>query len=94
MRGVQLVVVESPYRALAGPLTAYLDVLEAAWPPDREPPVIFVVLPEYVARHWWERVLYNQSTKQLRRVLLGRPRTVIVDVPFRREEEVRVPMPS
>ena len=33
--GVSLVVVESPYRALAGPLLAYLDVLDAAWPPDK-----------------------------------------------------------
>ncbi len=28
-----------------------------------------------------------QSTKQLRRVLLGRPHTVIVNVPYRREDE-------
>ena len=33
--GVPLVVVESPYRALVGPLLAYLDVLDAAWPPGR-----------------------------------------------------------
>ena len=33
--GVPLVVVESPYRALVGPLLAYLDVLDAAWPPDK-----------------------------------------------------------
>ena len=85
--GVQLVIVESPYRALAGPLTAYLDVLDAAWPPEREAPITFVVLPEYVARSWWERLLYNQSTKALRRVLLGRARTVIVNVPYRREDE-------
>jgi hypothetical protein len=85
--GVPLVVVESPYRALAGPLTAYLDVLDAAWPPDREAPITFVVLPEYVARSWWERLLYNQSTKSLRRRLLGRPQTVIVNVPYRRDDE-------
>jgi amino acid transporter len=85
MPGVPLVVVESPYRALAGPLSAYLDVLDAAWPPDKEAPITFVVLPEYVARHWWERLLYNQSTKSLRRILLGRPGTVVVDVPYRRE---------
>ena len=89
--GVPLVVVESPYRALAGPLTAYLDVLDAAWPPDREAPVTFVVLPEYVARHWWERLLYNQAAKRLRTVLLGRPRTVIVNVPYRREEPAAQP---
>ena len=53
--GVPLVVVESPYRALAGPLLAYLDVLDAAWPPDKPEPITFVVIPEYVARSWWER---------------------------------------
>ena len=84
--GVPLVVVESPYRALAGPLVAYLDVLDHAWPPDKEAPITFVVVPEYVARNWWERILYNQSSKRLRTILLGRPYTVVVNVPYRREE--------
>jgi amino acid transporter len=83
--GVPLVVVESPYRALAGPLVAYLDVLDQAWPPDKPEPITFVVIPEYVARSWWERVLYNQSAKRLRAVLLGRPHTVVVNVPYRRD---------
>ena len=86
MPGVPLVLVESPYRALVGPLLAYLDVLERAWPPDREEPITFVVIPEYVARHWWERILYNQSAKRLRTALLGRPHTVVVNAPYRRED--------
>ncbi|HEY3164095.1 MAG TPA: APC family permease [Candidatus Limnocylindrales bacterium] len=85
--GVPLVVVESPYRALTGPLEAYLDVLDSAWPPDKEAPITFVVVPEYVARRWWERILYNQSVKRLRSSLLGRPHTVVVNVPYRREEK-------
>jgi amino acid transporter len=84
--GVPLVVVESPYRALAGPLLAYLDVLDLTWPPDKEAPITFVVIPEYIPRHWWERLLYNQSTRRLRTILLGRPHTVVVNVPYRREE--------
>ncbi len=84
--GVPLVVVESPYRALVGPLLAYLDVLDAAWPPDKPSPITFVVIPEYVARSWWERILYNQSAKRLRTTLLGRPHTVVVAVPYRRED--------
>jgi hypothetical protein len=84
--GVPLVIVESPYRALAGPFVAYLDVLDCAWPPGKEEPITFVVVPEYVARNWWERILYNQSAKRLRTVLLGRPYTVIVNVPYRRED--------
>jgi amino acid transporter len=84
--GVPLVLVESPYRALVGPLLAYLDVLDRAWPPGKEQPITFVVIPEYVARHWWERILFNQSAKRLRAVLLGRPHTVVVNAPYRRED--------
>ncbi len=84
--GVPLVLVESPYRALVGPLLAYLDVLDRAWPPGKEQPITFVVIPEYVARHWWERILYNQSAKRLRTALLGRPHTVVVNAPYRRED--------
>ena len=86
MPGVALVVVESPFRTLVGPFLAYLDVLDRAWPPDKEEPITFVVIPEYVARNWWERILYNQSAKRLRTALLGRPNTVVVNVPYRREE--------
>jgi hypothetical protein len=43
-------------------------------------------VPEFVARHWWEQVLYNQSARRLRKALLGRPHTVVVDVPYRRED--------
>jgi amino acid transporter len=84
--GTPIVIVESPYRALAGPLQAYLDVLDRAWPPDKPAPITFVVVPEYVAKHWWERILYNQSARRLRTVLLGRPHTVVIDVPYRRDE--------
>jgi amino acid transporter len=84
---VPLVIVESPYRALVGPLIAYLDVLDQTWPADREAPVTFVIIPEYVARSWWERILYNQSAKRLRTALIGRPHTIVVNVPYRREED-------
>jgi amino acid transporter len=82
--GVPLVIVESPYRALVGPVVTYLDVLDRAWPPDKEAPVTIVVLPEYVAKHWWDRLLYNQAAKRLKAALVGRERTVIADVPYRR----------
>ena len=85
--GVPLVVVDSPYRALVGPLLAFLSVLDRAWPPDKPEPITFVVVPEYVARHWWERILYNQSVRRLRAAMLGRPHTVVVVVPYRREEQ-------
>jgi len=83
---IPLVFVESPYRALVGPLLAYLDVLDQAWPPDKDAPVTFVIVPEYVARSWWERILYNQLARRLRTALLGRRNTVVVNVPYRRDD--------
>jgi hypothetical protein len=82
---VPLVVVESPYRELVNPLLAYLDVLDQNRPEGQPEPITFVVIPEFIARHWWERLLYNQSANRLRRALLGRPRTVVVNVPYRRD---------
>jgi amino acid transporter len=90
---VPLVIVESPYRALVAPMLSYLDVLDRAWPADKEAPITFVVIPEYVARSWWERILYNQSAKRLRAALLGRPHTVVVNVPYRREATDTGPHP-
>lgn len=83
---VPLVLVESPYRALIAPVVAYLDVLDRAWPPDKEAPITFILIPEYVARSWWERMLYNQAAKQLRATLLGRAHTVVINVPYRRDD--------
>jgi amino acid transporter len=83
--GVPLVIVESPYRAVISPFIAYLDVLDQAWPPDKQEPITIVVLPEYVPRHWWDRLLYNQTARRLKAAIIGREHTVIADVPFRRE---------
>jgi amino acid transporter len=85
---VPLVIVESPFRALVAPLIAYLDVLDGTRQLEKEAPVTFIVIPEYVARHGWEQILFNQSAKRLRAALLGRPHTVVVNVPYRRDDIV------
>lgn len=83
---VPLTVVESPFRQLVAPVLAYLDVLDEASPAEQPAPITFVIIPEFVARSWWERLLYNQSARRLRTALLGRRRTVVVNVPYRRED--------
>ena len=83
--GVPLVIVESPYRAVVEPIVAYLDVLDQQADANDGSTLTIVVLPEYVAKHWWDRVLYNQTAKRLKAALVGREHTVIADVPYRRE---------
>jgi hypothetical protein len=74
----ELVVVESPYRALVGPLLRYLDALQAQ---DPGRPVL-VVLSEVVPRHWWENFLHNQTALRLKLRLFSRPNTIVADVPY------------
>jgi amino acid transporter len=73
-----LIVVESPYRALIGPLLAYMDALQEQ-APDRP---IVVVLNEVVPRHWWENLLHNQTGLRLKLRLFSRPNTIVADVPY------------
>jgi amino acid transporter len=79
----ELVVVESPFRALVGPLLRYLDALQAQ---DPERPIV-VVLSEIVPRHWWEQLLHNQTSLRLKLRLFGRPNTIVADVPYHLTEE-------
>jgi amino acid transporter len=79
--GVPLVIVESPYRQLVRPFVRYLED-EAARAGDD---VVVVLLPEYVAGHWWERFLYNQNARRIQAALLGRPNVLVAAVPYRRD---------
>ena len=78
---VPLVIVESPYRSLVGPLLAYLDEVDRQRPDD----TLTVVLPEYIARHWWEQALHNQTALRIKAALLFRPGTVVTSVPYHLE---------
>jgi hypothetical protein len=78
--GVELLVLESPYRELVQPLIRYLEMLAAR---DTET-VIIVLVPERIIRHWWERFLYNQNAHRIRDALTGQAGILVADVPFRR----------
>ena len=67
-----LVILESPYRALIPPLLQKQE-------PERS---ITVVLSEFVPRHPWEYLLHNQAALRLKLRLFFRPNTVVIDVPY------------
>ncbi len=79
--GVPLVIVESPYRKLVRPFVRYLEFTARQ---DRDE-LIVVILPEYVARHRWERILFNENARRIRDELLGNPNILVAQVPFRRD---------
>src|SRR5690606_19085697 len=78
---IPLVIIESPYRAVVGPLLRYIDEIDRQRPDD----TVTVVLPEFIARHWWEHFLHNQTALRIKAALLFRPGTVVTSVPYHLE---------
>ena len=78
--GVQLVIIEAPYRTLVGPLLRYVDAIERRHPEGAT--IVTVLLPEFIPAHWWEHLLHTQTALMLKGALLFRPRTVVTSIPY------------
>jgi hypothetical protein len=84
-QGIPLVVLESPYRSLTGPLLQFLMELKR----NENADLVTVVLPEYVPDHWWEHVLHGQSAQFLKLALLFTPGFVVTSIPIHEYALVR-----
>lgn len=76
--GVELAIIESPYRSLSGPLLAFIYASKEIYPHD----TLTVVLPEFIVAHWWEHFLHNQTALRLKAALLFQPGVVVANVPY------------
>jgi hypothetical protein len=75
---VPLVVLDSPYRDMTGPVLDYIRRLRKQSPRD----VVTVFIPEYVVGRWWEHILHNQSALRLKARLLFEPGVMVTSVPW------------
>jgi hypothetical protein len=78
--GVELVIIESPFRALIGPLMRYIDAVERRHAEGTAQ--VTVLLPEYIPARWWEYFLHTHTALQLKGALLFRRRTAVASVPY------------
>jgi amino acid transporter len=77
--GIDLVILDSPYRSVLGPLIEYIDGLERQHPEAQ----ITVVLPQVVPARWWHNLLHNQTAWFIKGALLFRKRVIVItDVPL------------
>ena len=72
--GIPLIVLSSPYRSLLGPLTEYIDHLQA----QGENHVVTIVLPEFIPARWWQLGLHNL----IKGAMLFRKNVIVTDVPY------------
>src|SRR5205823_9207894 len=77
-RGVPLVVLCSPYRALIEPILEYIREVDL----ERDDDNIVVVIPEFVPAKWWEKILHNHSGLMLKFALLGQRNVVVCNVRY------------
>ncbi|AJF61356.1 hypothetical protein QT06_C0001G0516 [archaeon GW2011_AR15] len=79
--GIELVILDSPYRILVGTLMKYLDELE------KDPKLnVTVVVPEFVPVKFWHHLLHNQTGFALRTAIYFRKRTSYISVQYHLDE--------
>jgi amino acid transporter len=79
--GVPLVVLDSPYRSLTGPLIKFIESKRR----DRADHFVTVILPEFVPAKWWQQLLHNQSSLILKGKLLFKRGVVVTNIPYHLE---------
>jgi amino acid transporter len=82
--GVPLVVLESPYRSVVGPLLRYIDQVDEEFQDDVGA-LVTVVLPEIVPSKWWHHLLHNNTALLVKGALLFRRGKIVVSVPYHLE---------
>jgi len=87
---VPLVVLDSPYREVTGPIIDYIRRLRRRSPRD----VVTVFIPEYVVGKWWEHLLHNQSALRFKARLLFEPGVMVTSVPWQLHSSGRLRQPG
>jgi amino acid transporter len=81
--GVRLVVFKSRYRTIVKPLVDFIERIDTH---VQDKQSVMVLLPQFVPRKWWHRLLHNQSAYRIRSRLLREKDIVVATVPYHLSE--------
>ncbi|MEO7042609.1 MAG: APC family permease [Gemmatimonadaceae bacterium] len=84
--GVNLIVLDSPYRSVVRPIVNYVDSLSLSHPGE----LVTVVVPEIVPRRWWEHLLHNKTALYIRTAFLFKSNVVVTSVPYQLGHSLRL----
>jgi hypothetical protein len=76
--GLELEILESPYRHISGPIHDYVRALLD----ERPRTFVTIVMAEFVVQKWWQRFLHNQTALALKGSFLFEPSVVVAAVPY------------
>jgi amino acid transporter len=84
--GVDLTILQSPYRSVIRPLVDYIKHLTS----DGESDLVTIIVPEIVPHKWWEHLLHNKTALYIRTAFLFKPNVVVTAVPYRLGSAARI----
>jgi amino acid transporter len=76
--GTPLIILNSPFRSLYGPILRYMDAILR----DRPGEKLTIVIPEFVSKKWWHNILHNNSGLLLKYILAGKPNVIVTNVRY------------
>lgn len=80
---VPLSVIDSPYRDTVDAVVSYIRRRRKKSPRD----ILVVYLPEFVVKHWWQRLLHRRTVRLLKRAILHEPGVMTATVPWAMHED-------
>ena len=75
---IPLVVLDSPYRSVLGPILHYIDQMEK----QQDSAYMTIILPEFIPAKWWQHLLHNQTALLIKGALLFRRGKVAISIPY------------
>lgn len=75
---IELVILESPYRSVVGPLLRYIDEIGRLSGNE----FVTVLIPEFVTAKWWHQFLHNQTALMIKTALMFRRGKIVTSVRY------------
>jgi hypothetical protein len=76
--GIELKILESPYRSVTRPLLDFIEQERLKYPDS----MTTVIIPEFVTARWWQNLLHNQTAIFIRTALAFKKRIVVTSVRY------------
>jgi hypothetical protein len=81
---IPLIVKYSPYRRVVEPLLKYIESAEYEYEPGD---MITVILPQFIVKKWWHRLLHNRTRIYVERELLKHKHIVVSTIPLQMKDD-------
>lgn len=84
---VPLIIKYSPFRKIVEPLMKFVESAEYDY---KKGDMITVILPQFAVKHWWQRILHNQTRATIEREVLKRKHIVLAIMPLQLKDDTFV----